>query len=60
MPGDIEKTAVAIRLETPPSSATRNDDYRFLGNRFQLGVRVKRDPVELFVQFQDSLPDLPR
>jgi hypothetical protein len=42
-------------FETPPSSATRNDDYRFLGNRFQLGVRVKRDPVELFVQFQDSL-----
>jgi hypothetical protein len=42
-------------FETPPSAANRNDDYRFLGSRFQLGVRVKRDPVEIFVQLQDSL-----
>jgi alginate export protein len=42
-------------FETPPNGAVRNDDYRFLGSRFQFGVRVKRDPVEIFVQFQDSL-----
>jgi len=42
-------------FETPPTSAVRNDDYRFLGSRFQIGARVKRDPVEVFAQFQDSL-----
>ncbi len=42
-------------FETPPNSAIRNDDYAFLGSRFQLGLRVLRDPIEIFVQFQDSL-----
>jgi hypothetical protein len=42
-------------FETPPNSAIRNDDYRFLGSRFQFGVRVMRDPIEVFAQLQDSL-----
>lgn len=39
---------------TPPSGPTPNFRYNFLGNKFQVGLRVTRDPYELFVQFQDS------
>lgn len=39
---------------TSPAGPTPNFRYNFLGNRFQLGVRVTRDPYEMFVQFQDS------
>ncbi len=39
---------------TPPGGPNRNYRYDFLGNKFQLGVRVSKDPYELFVQFQDS------
>jgi hypothetical protein len=39
---------------TPPNGPNPNHRYNFLGNKFQLGVRVTRDPYELFVQFQDS------
>ncbi len=28
--------------------------YNFVGNKFQLGLRFQRDPVEIFAQFQDS------
>lgn len=46
---------------TPPSSATPTFRYDFLGNKLQLGLRIKRKPYELFVQFQDStIADLPR
>jgi len=38
----------------PNNAPTRDNDYDFLGNRFQAGLRVTRDPVELFVQFQDT------
>lgn len=33
----------------------REPDYNFVGNKFQLGVRLKTDPVEAFAQFQDTL-----
>lgn len=39
---------------TPPTGANPNFRYNFLGNRFQLGVRVTREPYELFVQFQNT------
>jgi hypothetical protein len=39
---------------TPANGPRPNFRYNFLGNKFQLGVRVTRDPYELFVQFQDS------
>lgn len=39
---------------TNPAGPAPNYRYDFLGNKFQLGVRVTRDPFELFVQFQDS------
>lgn len=32
----------------------KNFRYNFVGNKFQLGLRMQRDPLELFVQFQDS------
>jgi hypothetical protein len=38
----------------PDTSATPDNQYDFLGNKFQAGIRVTRDPVELFVQFQDT------
>ena len=38
----------------PDGSATPDNQYDFLGNKFQAGVRVTRDPVELFVQFEDA------
>lgn len=60
--GSTVRLEVANRLRgefvdwfaTAPTSATPTFRYNFLGNKFQLGVRVKRDPYELFVQFQDS------
>jgi hypothetical protein len=42
-------------FRTADSGTAPNSDYRFLGNRFQLGVRVNREPVELFAQLQHSL-----
>jgi Alginate export len=39
---------------TPPNQSNSNFRYNLVGNKFQLGVRVKRDPYEFFVQFQDS------
>lgn len=39
---------------TPPNRSNSNHRYNFVGNKFQLGVRMKRDPYELFVQFQDT------
>ena len=38
----------------PDGSATPDNQYDFLGNKFQAGIRITRDPVELFVQFQDT------
>ena len=42
-------------FETAPTSAIRNYDYGFFANRLQLGLRVTRDPLELFVQYQNTL-----
>jgi hypothetical protein len=42
-------------FDTPSTGPTRNANYDFLGNRFQLGLRVARDPLELFAQLQHSL-----
>jgi hypothetical protein len=42
-------------FRTADASPLPNSDYHFLGNRFQLGVRVNRDPVEMFAQLQHSL-----
>lgn len=42
---------------TPPSSATPNFRYNFLGNKLQLGLRIRRAPYEVFVQFQNSTID---
>jgi hypothetical protein len=42
-------------FRTAPGSTTRNYDYGFFANRAQLGLRVTRDPVEFFVQYQHSL-----
>lgn len=42
-------------FRTAPTSATRNYDYGFFANRFQAGLRVLRDPLEIFVQYQNSL-----
>jgi len=39
---------------TPPDGPNPTFRYNFLGNKFQLGVRIIRDPYEVFVQFQDS------
>ena len=39
---------------TPSNASNSNFRYNLVGNKFQLGVRVKRDPYEVFVQFQDS------
>lgn len=32
----------------------RESDYSFVGNKFQLGVRLKGEPYEAFAQFQNS------
>jgi hypothetical protein len=34
--------------------ADRESDYNFVGNKFQVGVRIKGDPFEAFAQFQNS------
>src|SRR5579885_3468273 len=41
-------------FEPPATSATPNNRYDFLQNKFQLGLRVAREPYEAFFQFQDS------
>src|SRR5262249_27699302 len=41
-------------FQPPAGSKTPTNDYNFIGNKFQIGVRVTRDPYEMFVQFQDS------
>ncbi|MCI0668379.1 MAG: alginate export family protein [Methylococcaceae bacterium] len=33
----------------------RDSTYNFMGNKFQLGVRVKGEPFEAFAQFQDTV-----
>jgi len=46
---------------TPPNASNSTFRYNFLGNKFQLGVRVKREPYEFFVQFQQAtIANLPR
>jgi hypothetical protein len=46
---------------TPPNQSNSTFRYDFIGNKFQLGLRVRRAPYELFVQFQDStISNLPR
>src|SRR5437016_10200605 len=46
---------------TPPNASNSTFRYNFLGNKFQLGVRVKREPYEFFVQFQQTtIANLPR
>jgi hypothetical protein len=48
-------------FEPLPTAAATNGRYGFLGNRFQLGLRIAREPVEVFAQLQHSLLlDLPR
>ena len=42
-------------FRTAPGSAIRNYDYGFFENRLQVGLRVTRDPIEIFVQYQNSL-----
>lgn len=39
---------------TAPDGPTPEHRYNFIGNKFQAGVRVIRDPVEIFVQFEDA------
>src|SRR5579885_137416 len=41
-------------FEPPSTSATPNNRYDFLQNKFQLGLRLAREPYEAFFQFQDS------
>ena len=46
---------------TAPNKSNSSYQYNFIGNKFQLGLRVRADPYELFVQFQDStVANLPR
>ena len=48
-------------FRTAPGSAIRNYDYGFFENRLQVGLRVMSDPLELFVQYQNSvLTSLPK
>jgi hypothetical protein len=42
-------------FRTAPDSAIRNYDYGFFENRLQVGLRILRDPLEIFVQYQNSL-----
>src|SRR5581483_11533077 len=41
-------------FEPPATSATPNNRYDFLQNKFQLGLRLAREPYEAFFQFQHS------
>ena len=46
---------------TPSNGSNSTFRYNFLGNKFQVGLRVKREPYEFFVQFQDTtIGNLPR
>ncbi len=48
-------------FRTAPGSATRNYDYGFTGNKLQIGVRLTSTPLEMFVQYQNSvLTSLPK
>src|SRR5205085_7571279 len=38
----------------PEGSKTPNFRYNFVGNKFQIGLRITRAPYEMFLQFQDS------
>ena len=40
-----------------PTSTTPNSRYNFLANRFQAGVRVRRESWEAFLQFQHTVLD---
>jgi hypothetical protein len=42
-------------FRTAPDSAIRNYDYGFFQNRLQIGARLLSDPLEIFVQYQNSL-----
>ncbi|MGH7290801.1 MAG: hypothetical protein ACREJT_06300, partial [Myxococcota bacterium] len=42
-------------FRTAPTSAIPNYQYGFFANRLQVGLRVTRDPLELLVQYQNSL-----
>src|SRR6185295_18528854 len=39
---------------TPSNASNSNYRYDFLGNKFQVGMRVKLDDYEVFVQYQDT------
>jgi len=46
---------------TPPDQKNSTYHYNFIGNKFQLGLRIRREPYEVFMQFQDStLANIPR
>jgi hypothetical protein len=42
-------------FRTAPTSEIRDYDYGFFANRLQVGLRVTREPIEIFVQYQHSL-----
>ncbi len=42
-------------FDTDPTSSTRNYDYGYFANKLQLGLRVTRDPVEFFAQYQHAM-----
>jgi hypothetical protein len=45
---------------TPNPGSTQNFRYNFIANKLQVGVRLTRDPWEVFAQVQDSsLGDVP-
>ena len=45
---------------TPNPGPTQHFRYNFIGNKLQVGLRLTRDPLEVFAQFQDtSLGDVP-
>jgi hypothetical protein len=47
-------------FQPPAGAPAPTYRYNFLGNKFQLGLRVTREPYEIFAQFQDStLANLP-
>jgi hypothetical protein len=39
----------------PPGNPQPTYRYNYFANKFQLGLRVKRDPIEMFAQLQHSL-----
>jgi len=41
-------------FEPLPGAPAPENRYDFLGNKFQLGLRIKRDPWEMFLQFQNT------